>query len=456
MAAPVHSRGRRIALRALLVVISAVITLALAEGVLRLLFRGDVASLQNSRRRELAAGADVVLCVGDSYTFGLYYRPEEAYPARLEQILDLGAKPDAMNADAPGFVVENAGIPAQNLWQVEASLREQLPRLKPRAVVVLGGFNNRWNLGRPEQQGALRRAFEGLILVRLVRIATTPDPGTLDGRSRIETFERERIRVAGSDGTTSIAVDKSAKPLEADAVRSECAAILREIVALCRTHGALPLLCTYPSPERGYEAASQAAAEVAAAEQVPLVDLRGAFARELKRLPYAELFIPGDRHPTDRGHWRMACLVAKALADAGRWRAPPAVAAALASADAAGYAVPGLPELVHPVTFARDGSELVVHGPPHARFHVALSGAREPPLQFGRRELPLADDDCFRRYAKDSRLEGTLGADGSARLALPADARAAAAFAALIVFHDVALAAADLTVRAVVGPVALR
>jgi lysophospholipase L1-like esterase len=452
----VRSRGRRVALRALLVVVACVATLALVEGTLRLLFRGDVASLTDSRRKEIAAGADVILCVGDSYTFGLYYRPEEAWPARLEQLLALGARPDGdPRPGVASFVVENAGIPAQNLWQIEASLRGQLERLKPRAVVVLGGFNNRWNMGRPEQQGALRRLFESLVLVRLARLAVAPDPATLDGRSRIETFERERIRVAGSDGSASIEVDKSARPLEADAVRSECAGILRDIVALCRSHGALPILCNYPSPERGYEAASQAAVEVAASEQVPLVDLRGAFARELTKLPYAELFIPGDRHPTDRGHWRMACLVAQALADAGRWRPEPEVAAALAALDRDGYAVPKVPELVHPVTCERDGASLLLHGPPHARFRVALSGGREPPVKFGRRELPLAGDDCFRRFADDPRLAGTLGDDGAARVAIPADA-AGAAFAAAIVFHDVALAAADLTVRKIVGPVALR
>jgi lysophospholipase L1-like esterase len=456
MASTVRSRGRRVALRALLVAASCVATLALAEGVLRLLFRGDVASLMDTRRREIAAGADVVLCVGDSYTFGLYYRPEEAYPARLEQLLALGSRPDGdPKPGVPGFVVENAGIPAQNLWQIEASLRGQLERLKPRAVVVLGGFNNRWNLGRPEQQGALRRAFESLVLVRLARLATTPDPSTLDGRSRIETFERERIRVAGSDGTASIQVDKTAHPLEADAVRSECAAILRDVVALCRGHGAVPILCSYPSPERGYEAASQAAADVAASEHAPFVDLRGAFARELTRLPYAELFIPGDRHPTDRGHWRMACLVAKALADAGRWRPKPEVAAALAKADEEGYAVPGLRELVHPVSCERDGNGLLIHGPPHARFRIALSGAREPPVPFGRRELPLAGDDCFKRFVDDPRLAGTLDDHGAARVAIPAEA-GAAAYAAAIVFHDVALAAADLTVRKIVGPLLLR
>jgi hypothetical protein len=456
MASKVRSRGRRVALRALLVAASCVATLALVEGLLRLLFRGDVASLTDSRRREIAAGADVILCVGDSYTFGLYYRPEEAWPARLEQLLASGTRPDGDGKPGvPGFVVENAGIPAQNLWQIEASLRGQIERLKPRAVVVLGGFNNRWNMGRPEQQGTIRRLFESLVLVRLARLAAAPDPSTLDGRSRIETFERERIRVAGSDGSASIAVDKSAKPLEADAVRSECAAILREIVALCRSHGALPLLCTYPSPERGYEAASQAAADVATSEHAVLVDLRAAFARELGRLPYAELFIPGDRHPTDRGHWRMACQVARALAEAGRWRPRPEVAAALAAADEQGYAVPGVPELVHPVTCVRDGGELVIRGPPHARFRVALSGGREPPVKFGRRELPLAGDDCFKRFADDARLAGTLGDDGAARVAIPPDATAAAV-AAAIVFHDVALAAADLTVRKIVGPILLR
>src|SRR5262245_43721185 len=50
-----------------------------------------------------------VLCVGDSYTFGLYYRGEESWPGRLEQILRAGDAPGT-----PRVGVANAAVPAQN------------------------------------------------------------------------------------------------------------------------------------------------------------------------------------------------------------------------------------------------------------------------------------------------------------------------------------------------------
>ena len=98
-------------------------TLAVVECALRLFTRGAIDRLLATRRHGVASDATAVLCVGDSYTFGLYYRPDESYPARLEQILQ-AMEPACVDGRAHCFV-ENAGVPAQNLAQIAARLPSQ-------------------------------------------------------------------------------------------------------------------------------------------------------------------------------------------------------------------------------------------------------------------------------------------------------------------------------------------
>jgi hypothetical protein len=81
-------------------------------------------------------GAPVVLCVGDSMTYGLWVAEEDAYPQQLQGLFE--QKGMRVN-------VYNDGIPGQNT----SELRRRLPRLlayfHPRVVIILGDANNDWN-----------------------------------------------------------------------------------------------------------------------------------------------------------------------------------------------------------------------------------------------------------------------------------------------------------------------
>jgi hypothetical protein len=447
-------RRLRIALRrAALLVGSVLLTVAAAEVALRLLFRGDVERVLATRRRDAAPDAQSLLCVGDSYTFGLYYRPEEAYPGRLEQLLVAGTKAGA-DGRARWFV-ENAGIPAQNLAQMTARLPDQLARLKPSA------FNDRWNFASPGDEGGRRGVMgllDQLVVVKFARLlaAGGGEEAKLDGRTRFEQFSIEHIELTGADGGAAIDIDDSGKRLVDQQHYEAVVARLRPLVETIRAAGALPLLCSYPSPERNYEAPSRAAETVAREMGVPFVDLRALFARELGRHRYDELLIPRDCHPTDRGYWRMAVAIADALATAGVWQPEAPLRAALAGAEAAGFAVAGQPEQLHRVTLApAEERSFALTGPPAAHWKLLLARADAPAQQFGFLELRLAADDCFARSAADERCEGTFDADGRATFSLPAD-YADARFVAVAVLHDLLVGSEDLQVRALAGPLPIR
>jgi lysophospholipase L1-like esterase len=87
---------------------------------------------QGFRGREFGAGElrdrKVVLCLGDSTTFGMFVEADEAYPAVLESFLRQRGWTDVL--------VVNAGVNGYDLSQYDASLKALLRRFKPDVVTV--------------------------------------------------------------------------------------------------------------------------------------------------------------------------------------------------------------------------------------------------------------------------------------------------------------------------------
>lgn len=82
--------------------------------------------------------ADVtILCVGDSYTFGLGAAPEFRYPTVLEKKLHKKYK--------SSFCVVNAGVCGINTSQIKAQLPTMLQYVKPDIILLMAGGANRWN-----------------------------------------------------------------------------------------------------------------------------------------------------------------------------------------------------------------------------------------------------------------------------------------------------------------------
>src|SRR5687768_1207703 len=84
-----------------------------------------------------------VLCVGDSYTYGIGAKSRKgSYPARLEEHLQAAGGPDP-------WIVVNEGWPSRNSQELNDLLPSLLPKYKPDWVIVLIGINDRWTVAHP-------------------------------------------------------------------------------------------------------------------------------------------------------------------------------------------------------------------------------------------------------------------------------------------------------------------
>lgn len=80
----------------------------------------------------------VVLCVGDSFTYGLGASTlEHSYPSQLEKIL--------RDRLGPEWRVINGGWPSQNSHHVLTFIDEQIGRYRPEFVSVIVGYNDLWS-----------------------------------------------------------------------------------------------------------------------------------------------------------------------------------------------------------------------------------------------------------------------------------------------------------------------
>jgi hypothetical protein len=122
-------------------------------------------------RGELEArgfGADTILCVGDSHTYGLPLPQAESYPSQLEVAL-AERHPDR------SFEVVNLGIPGISSGYASNRLEKQMLQLRPRMVIVWVGINNHWNAverSDPDAQGVTAALRRGLLRSRLYRLAS--------------------------------------------------------------------------------------------------------------------------------------------------------------------------------------------------------------------------------------------------------------------------------------------
>jgi len=124
-------------------VLALVVPLFLVEAVLQIGALAVARFVDDPRVAHAVEPRCEVLCVGDSYTFGLGASDRaNSYPAALERRL-------AADARTAGWRVANRGWPGRNSREVLERIEAQLVELHPRHVVVLCGINDLWS--RPER-----------------------------------------------------------------------------------------------------------------------------------------------------------------------------------------------------------------------------------------------------------------------------------------------------------------
>jgi hypothetical protein len=300
-------------------VVVLVIALALVELLLRL------ASVLLVRDPALAVAPPddrvVILCVGDSHTWGL----GEGYPATLARLLE---------ERSARYRVINLGVPGSNTALLRQWLPAHLDRFRPAVVVVWSGVNNEWNrrgtevwdevgirpLSRLRQalelsrtwrfirvwrhQSDLQRLLEGDAPLVAPRMYTKPgdDPMRV-GRRDVLGQEEVHFGVRGADLPT----EQVARVTELD---------LRWLAARCHERGIPMVAIVYPLPGAAFRGANLGI-ERASTAPFPLVN--GAEALGRFRARYGG---PGDGaprafdpsiHPTQALYDEIAVLVLEVL-----------------------------------------------------------------------------------------------------------------------------------------------
>ncbi|MBU1044922.1 MAG: tetratricopeptide repeat protein [Candidatus Omnitrophica bacterium] len=82
-----------------------------------------------------------IICLGDSFTYGLGASRENSYPAQMEKILNQSRQNKI-------FLVKNLGIPGETLSQTLIKLDKAVKEFQPDIVIILSGINDTWSLPR--------------------------------------------------------------------------------------------------------------------------------------------------------------------------------------------------------------------------------------------------------------------------------------------------------------------
>jgi lysophospholipase L1-like esterase len=248
-----------------------------------------------------APGPPLVLCLGDSTTFGMYVQEDETYPALL---------PAALRARGVEAQALNAGCPRWTITDEREQLQAALPRLRPRAVVLLFCGNDLNELGLAP---ARERALDGQGKPRLLERLALPEAFLWLGLEGGRAWKRLRGRwpepLRADQGVTA----------ERDlALWQRWAAELAHARALCAAEGARLLVAAFPAY------LEVETAEPCHVEQVlpglvrqagaEWLDLYPAF-RAAHRAGQGDVFLlPQDAHASRAGNELIAREVAAALA----------------------------------------------------------------------------------------------------------------------------------------------
>lgn len=278
---------RRLAVAAL----SALATLAAVEGGLRLaaaLRTGRVPQSLGPKRLSDGTRVRRVLCLGDSNTYGLYERTEDAWPARVQALLGERA-PRGIR-----FELVNDGFPGQNSSDLRARCEESLQHADPDLLVVWVGKNNTWSTRNMEPYLDDGSTAAGPALIRDLRIYRLFR--TLQGRhvSERSIDLRDLTRGAGvsgqdafeialqyGDGGADVELGLALRALEGD---------LDAMARRAKERGIPLLVLTYPLDLDRLGALNARLEELAHSSSWSLVDPRAWIAAALRRARYEELF----------------------------------------------------------------------------------------------------------------------------------------------------------------------
>ena len=317
----------KLLLALVLAVVVLEVSLQLAAALYRV-DRGDEA---------LEARHRVVLCLGDSHTWGL----GQGYPARLAE--RLGERSE-------DFRVINLGVPGTNTAQLRRRFERYLDFYDPSVVVIWSGINNRWNRAESEDWAELEVETPSLgeqllaksRLWRLLRVWREHDDIARDalrereraeGLADLDTYvvpQNDLEATGRARGkwqhrrsflgvTESFVPEPSGTRLSDEEVARVTRADLAWILERAEGRGIPVVLVAYP--RRSADAVNRGIREAGAARGVPVIESSEAMARVHRRKAQAGLPVPPlfkKAHPTQPTYAEVADMVVEQLDEKDR------------------------------------------------------------------------------------------------------------------------------------------
>jgi lysophospholipase L1-like esterase len=273
----------------LLLVVLAEITLRLA-GLITVTMRArqvenDLASLPSAVR---------LLHIGESTTFGLGVKPDEAYPAVLARLLE-------ERYPARRFVALNRGVPGLTTTAMLRTLPGKLQAVRPDLVTIMAGandYNDQLNGLRPAEETWLPPPISGLRVYKMIRLAVEL------ARSDVKR-ENGEVLFYRHGASKNILYEEPRDAEKIARVTKDLRANLAEMIRVCRRHGVPVVLVGYIQAIEENAVLSAVAAE----EGIPYVPT---FVHLHERPP--ALFGEDGWHPSPIGHRHIAGKIDDALA----------------------------------------------------------------------------------------------------------------------------------------------
>jgi len=256
-------------------------------------FRANAHGLRDRDRPAKAPGTTRVLVMGDSYTWGYAVLEDEAYPQVAERLLAERGRPD--------IDVINGGIPDYNSRQERQLLEQLMPIYQPDAVFLAYVVNDAEpstamdpapeEVYRHSRSWFLTEAADRLNR-RMFRRQVLPSAKDVVGSNYLDGFNEDSMKWKDSR----------------DAVRE-----MRDLCAAAGSHFTILMMpdFTQPFDERyGLGKIHDAVAGWGRELEIPVFDILTLFRGE----DHTKWFVPWDGHPNAEAHRRIAeFLVGKIL-----------------------------------------------------------------------------------------------------------------------------------------------
>ena len=153
---------------------------------------------------ENKANSYVILCIGDSFTWGGRVTREQAYPAYLSRIIK-------SRNPKKNFIIVNKGKCEYNSSQVLRSLPSWLKEYRPNMVIILVGSSNRFNpwgynsYRSPGLLSSVKDALDDLRVVKMIRLLAANFKAKVFYWDEEHLFKEEPRSILGYDSYTYLA-----------------------------------------------------------------------------------------------------------------------------------------------------------------------------------------------------------------------------------------------------------